>query len=191
MIHQDDGVKVETNNGVINIYNNATFNAYTEDTEIDDRLTTMMNNIKNDTGVTGLQINHDSMGGYTATKYDPELLSKKADIPSLNNTLKTEVSRQKIKLTKVYFEGNSKWMGYIGMNKESFIISDNGFKRNLDEFSFSVGTILDCDLEVHFSAHPNGIPIQDTKYRYNVLRVHDVIKPFSEIQTGLDLKDNV
>ena len=75
------------------------------------------------------------------------------------------------------------------MNKESFIISDNDFKGKLDEFSFSVGTILDCDLEVQFSSHPNGIPIQDSKYKYNVLKVYDVIKPVSEFQTGFNLED--
>ncbi len=174
------GVSIENNDGNVYIADKMTFNTYTTDSTIDDSLTNITRTIAFDPQRTALKINVESgLNGNSETleltKEEAIGISKNVDLSKLNPSRVDDQVRIKVRIKSADFEGNAKWQCYVMGKMENVKINDIEFKRNLEGYMFTKGTILDVDMIISYSLDLDEKEIRNNKREFVITKVHNVL----------------
>lgn len=180
IIENQNNVTITGDNNTVVVFDKLAFDAYTDNQDIDDKITKMMKTLSKDECVSGFEIETVTEGEKRKEVYHPNFMSKSIDVSKLTNRIESQVVRQNIKVSKIDFSGDSKWQVYVGSDLVYVKINDEEFRENIESFSFTKGTVLDVDLEIRYHVDRAGIPISGKKTEYIVQYVHDVMNNFVE-----------
>gem|GEM_PF-4667137 len=174
--------QIENLNGNIYDCDSITFNAYTENADIDDSISIMAKKLSEDNQREGISVYiNNSIGNRVVfSKDEIKLMTKRVDLSKLSPNIVNQRLLQKIIIGKIDFDGDSKWTIYINGSKESAKILDEDFKRNISSFKFTKGTIMDVELEVSYHVDNNSIPLKNKKPQYTIIKVFNVLNDESE-----------
>ena len=165
---------VENNNGTILNVDKITFNAYTDTQEIEDNLSRLMKSLSNDERVTSLKVVTTRNEETNESTYNPDAMSSAYDVSLISNKIDVQRTRQVIKLAKLDFVGTSKWQAYVNTELVSLNMLDEEFRNNISEYSFTLGTKLDVELEIRYQVDNLGFPVRGKKAEYRILKVYSV-----------------
>lgn len=176
----ENSVNIENNNGNTLNIENFTFNIFTSDSSIDDRLTNITRAIVADDQRSALTIHvENGLSGEKEslylTKKEAEDISQNVDLTKLNPNRIEETHRMKVRVKTADFEGNSKWQCIVMGKVEYVKISDQEFKNNLEIYHFTKGTILDVDLKISYFLDLDDNEIKNNKREFSIIRVYEVI----------------
>jgi hypothetical protein len=169
--------KIENLNGDIYDCDSITFNAYTENADIDDSISIMAKKLTEDTQRDGISVNiNNNIGNKVEfSKDEIKLMTKRIDLSKLSPNIVSQRLFQKVIVGKIDFDGDSKWTIYINGSKENVKILDEDFKKNISSYKFTKGTVMDVELDVSYHVDNNEIPLNNRRPQFTIIKVFNVL----------------
>ncbi|MDO5044925.1 MAG: hypothetical protein Q4E22_06500, partial [Coriobacteriia bacterium] len=166
--------KIKFNNGKIINYT-VNINQLIEDEEINKSSERLFKTLQSDTKVRGISIKDERSGIVLEREEFPEMMKPITVQDDINNT-KTEVCRYNLQVIRPYLsESLPKAWEFLRFKDQSSInakIVDDDFLNNITKYSFTVGTIMDVDLEI--TSEYDEYLQEYLEKKYKITKVHEV-----------------
>lgn len=178
--HIENQVKIENNDGTIQIFNHAVFNIYAKNPSIEKELANLSKAVSDDTLRNGLNLTYIDNAGEKADVSIPKdelrLLSNPIDVESFSNDTTENIMVTDVTVHKPDLIGDSKWNLFLNNSRITAEIEDKYFLNRVraGDILFSGNTKMNVTLVSRFKSTTEGLPEPNTKATYRITKVHRV-----------------
>ena len=167
-----DKIKIENNEGVINIFDNRTYGIYNRNQVIGDAISNNFSTLENDPSIDEFEIIYkEGKSIFKAVKEDFSILATKTEIADENKRARIIVAT--IITHKIVWENRYKWEFYYGPNKISAYVKDDEFFQKIEKGkSFSKGDALRVDLQINQIFDKSAGIFVNHSYQINKVHEH-------------------
>lgn len=173
----DDGTSTVGAGGSHTIVNNGTINVFTRRPEASHAVNNLFAALDANTAIEGFEM---SSNGKTDFRADRSQFANIANSPNYENDLvEHETKRCIVNVIKpcLVQQKNKPWRVFFeNVTEVTAIVADEDFLENLHQYSFTIGTRMDVELEIIKEFDPDVNTFVNKKY--TITKVHDVIPPF-------------
>ena len=176
----DDKVKVENNEGAVNVFNSKSVNVYINNPAIEKALAELSKTVSEDSTRNGLSLSYVDSGGekqdVIIPKNELRLLSRPIDVEKLGSNMVENVMITDVIVHKPDLIGDSKWNLFLNASRIAANIEDRTFLEQVraGEILFSGKTTMQVTLVSRFKVNQQGQPEPGVKPSYKIIKVHKV-----------------
>lgn len=178
--HADDKVKIENNEGTVNVFNSEAVNIYINHPSIEKELAEFSKVVSEDLTREGLTLSYTNNSGrkqdINVSKNELRSLSHPVDVEKLNEDLKENIMETDVIVHKPDLIGDSKWNLFLNTTRITANIEDKVFLERVraGEILFSGNTTMQVTIVSRYRVNQQGLPESRSKATYRITKVHKV-----------------
>lgn len=168
----DESIEIENNSGKIIFVNKPVYNLYTNNTKIQDAISSNFSTLQEDPTIESFEVrDSNEQTLHVATKEDFSGMAMKTSVLEKGTRVITEVAT--LHIFKLVFDSKYKWEFYYKGNKISAYVVDDNFFNTIDSGEeFAKGDTLIVELQIEQVFDPSVNTYVNRSYQVMIVKEH-------------------